>query len=180
MLSDLADEEEIFTQVEKELRKFEEWAQQVRPFLADPSYTPSYEELRLAVRILGIHVPVYPSKGGYPFRYQIEVRVPQIVKGLVSTTSSLAYVPPVSSTPASNAGACEAIHLASGRPHDGNCETSLSKLGNGRLKDAERSGRGSPPEDTSASLTRVLSDRQWRRECSNTPQGGLPPCLSQW
>ena len=72
------------------VRKFEEWAEQVRPFLANPSYTPSYEELRLAVQILGIHVTLYPSKGDYPFRYQIELRVPQIFKGLVGTSLSLA------------------------------------------------------------------------------------------
>jgi hypothetical protein len=94
MLSDLEDEEEMFLQVEKELRKFEEWTEQVRPYLADSSYTSSYEELRLAVQILGIHVTIYPSKGEYPFRYQIEVRVPQIVKGLVSRASSLACLPP--------------------------------------------------------------------------------------
>ncbi len=94
MLSDLADEEEKFAEVEKQLHKFEEWAAQVRPLLADPSYTPSYEELRLAVRILGMYVTVYPSRGDYPFRYQIEVRVPQIMKGLVGTALSLAYIPP--------------------------------------------------------------------------------------
>jgi len=94
MLSDLADEEETFAQVEKELRKFEAWAQEVRPLLTDPAYSPTYEELRLAVRILGIHVTVYPSKGDYPFRYQIEVRVPQIVKGLVNDALSLACYPP--------------------------------------------------------------------------------------
>ena len=92
MLADLEDEEEIFRKVEKELRKFEEWAEQVRPYLADTSYTPSYEELRLAVQILDIHVTVYPSKGEYPFRYKIEVRLPQIVKGLVRTASGLAWV----------------------------------------------------------------------------------------
>lgn len=82
MLADLEDEEEKFSQVEKEVHKFEQWAAKVRPFLTDPSYTPSYEELRLAVRILGIHVTVYPSQGNYPYRYEIEVRVPQIIKGL--------------------------------------------------------------------------------------------------
>jgi|SRR5215469_365763 len=92
MLADLEDEEEVFMQVEKELRKFEEWAEQVRPYLANASYTPSYEELRLAVQILGIHVTVFPSKGDYPFRYKIEVRVPQIVRGLVRTSSGLAWV----------------------------------------------------------------------------------------
>ena len=92
MLADLEDEEELFTQVEKELRKFEAWAEQVRPYLADASYTPSYEELRLAVQILGIHVTVYPSKGEYPFRYKIEMRVPQIVQGLVRRASGLACV----------------------------------------------------------------------------------------
>jgi len=92
MLADLEDEEELFAEVEKQLRKFEQWTEQVRPFLADPSYTPSYEELRLAVQILGIHATVYPSKGDYPFRYKIEVRVPQIVRGIVRTASSLAWM----------------------------------------------------------------------------------------
>jgi DNA invertase Pin-like site-specific DNA recombinase len=92
MLADLEDEEEIFAEVEKELRKFEAWAERVKPYLADLSYMPSYEELRLAVQILGIHVTVYPSTGDYPFRYKIEVRVPQIVRGLVRTASSLACV----------------------------------------------------------------------------------------
>ena len=50
----------------------------VRPALGNSAYTPSYEELRLAVRIIGIHAIVFPLRGEYPFRYKIEVRPPKI------------------------------------------------------------------------------------------------------
>lgn len=43
-------------------------------------------------------------------------------------------------------------------------KTSLPKLGNGRLKEAEWSGHGSPSDERSASLTSLLSDHQQRRE----------------
>jgi hypothetical protein len=64
--------------VEREIAKFEPWVEKVRPFLLDESYTPSYEEKRLAVRILGLRVTVYPTTGDYPYRYQIDVTVPEI------------------------------------------------------------------------------------------------------
>src|SRR5437764_6717868 len=35
------------------------------------SYTPTYEEQRLAARILGLKAVVYPLHGDYPFRFQI-------------------------------------------------------------------------------------------------------------
>jgi hypothetical protein len=47
--------------------------------LPDPSYTPSYEELRLAVRILGLKVTVFPTTGEWPYRYRIDVTVPAIL-----------------------------------------------------------------------------------------------------
>ncbi|MFL5698162.1 MAG: recombinase family protein, partial [Ktedonobacteraceae bacterium] len=79
LLFDLEEDDEEREAVEKEIAKFEAWAEKVRPFLLDESYAPSYEEKRLAVRILGLRVTVYPSKGDYPYRYQIEVTVPEIV-----------------------------------------------------------------------------------------------------
>jgi hypothetical protein len=59
--------------------KFEQWAEQVRPFLANSDYEPTYEEKRLAIRILGLRCSVFP-KGDYPFRYQFELAPPEIMK----------------------------------------------------------------------------------------------------
>lgn len=42
----------------------------------------SYDELRLAVRILGLTAVVFPTHGDYPFRYKIEVGPPKIMKHL--------------------------------------------------------------------------------------------------
>ena len=78
MVFDLEDEEEERAAIEKEIQKFEQWVEKVKPFLLDPSYNPSYEEKRLAVRILGLRVTVYPTTGDYPYRYQIDVTVPEI------------------------------------------------------------------------------------------------------
>jgi hypothetical protein len=80
MLSDQESEEEEREKIEKEIQKFEEWAEKVRPLLTDPAYIPTYEEKRLAIRILGITACVYPSKGEYPFRYKIEAMPPAIRK----------------------------------------------------------------------------------------------------
>jgi hypothetical protein len=44
--------------------------------------TASYEELRLAIRILGLRVMVYPTVGEWPYRYHIEVTVSEIMKKL--------------------------------------------------------------------------------------------------
>ena len=79
MLHDIADDEEKRIEVEVELVKFETWANNVRPFLSDPEYlrTASYDELRLAVRILGIRVTVYPTQGDWPYRFAIDIAVPE-------------------------------------------------------------------------------------------------------
>ncbi len=84
---DLEDEEEAKTALEAEIMKFEQWVEQVRPLLTDPSYQPSYDELRLAVRIIGIKVTVYPTKGDYPYRYTIKATVPEVMKKLYNTMS---------------------------------------------------------------------------------------------
>jgi DNA invertase Pin-like site-specific DNA recombinase len=86
MLYDIAETEEQRVELEVELVKFETWAEQVRPFLTDPAYlqTASYDELRLAIRILGIRVTVYPTQGEWEYRYKIEVTVPAVMKKLHS------------------------------------------------------------------------------------------------
>lgn len=68
--------------IENELQKFEKWVTRVQPLLTDPSYQPTYEELRLAIRILGIRVTVFPSTGDWPFRYDVIATVPEIINKL--------------------------------------------------------------------------------------------------
>ncbi len=87
LLYDIADDEEERTEIETEITKFEEWAQTVRPLLTDPTYEPSYEEKRLAVRILGLHVTVFPTRGDFPYRYHVGVTIPAIMKKLSSGTN---------------------------------------------------------------------------------------------
>lgn len=52
---------------EVELNSFEAWAERVRPFLTDTGYleAATYNDLRLAVKILGIRVTVYPTGGDW-------------------------------------------------------------------------------------------------------------------
>jgi hypothetical protein len=74
---DIEEDEAENEKVEAEIRKFEEWAEKVRPILTDPEYQPTYEEGRLAVRILGIHLvitPIDPNDGNTTNRkFTIEV-----------------------------------------------------------------------------------------------------------
>src|SRR5207245_2474700 len=78
------DEGDTQALLDTELVGFEEWTQKVRPCLGDPDYliNASYEELRLAVRIIGITAIVYPLHGDYPFRARLESRPPKIMKRL--------------------------------------------------------------------------------------------------
>jgi len=78
MLLDVEEEDEAKAALDEELTKFETWATTVRPFLTDPSYTPTYEEQRLAARILGLQAVVYPAHGDYPYRFQISANPPSI------------------------------------------------------------------------------------------------------
>ncbi|HEX6553757.1 MAG TPA: recombinase family protein [Ktedonobacteraceae bacterium] len=79
MLLDIEEEDETKAELDAELTKFETWATTIRPFLTDPSYVPTYEEQRLAARILGLQAVVYPLHGDYPFRFQISANPPSIV-----------------------------------------------------------------------------------------------------
>jgi site-specific DNA recombinase len=75
LLYDVDDKEGELKETEEELVKFEQWAEKVRPQLTDPAYQASYEEKRLALRILGIKVTILPTKGDFPYRYKIEVTI---------------------------------------------------------------------------------------------------------
>jgi DNA invertase Pin-like site-specific DNA recombinase len=82
LLLDLDDDAEKEADLEKEIQRFETWAEAVRPKLADPTYEPGYQELRLAIRILGIRAIIYPTQGDWPFRCAIDITVPEIMKKL--------------------------------------------------------------------------------------------------
>ena len=77
----LEDSEEEQAAIEEELQKFEAWVDEVQPFLTDRSYMAqaSYAELRFAIKILGIRVTIYPDHGDYPYRYRIDVTVPEVL-----------------------------------------------------------------------------------------------------
>jgi DNA invertase Pin-like site-specific DNA recombinase len=74
------DIEEKRQEIEQEIVKFERWVEQVRPTLTDMTLTPTYEELRFAIRILGLKCTVFPNVGDYPFRYDFEATVPEVMK----------------------------------------------------------------------------------------------------
>ena len=103
LLYDIADDEEERAVLEAEIVRFEKWADKVRPNLTDPFYMEhkaTYEELRLAVRILGIVVTVYPTHGDWPFRYQVVVTAPEILAKVVPDFSEPSQ--PLASSPVSS------------------------------------------------------------------------------
>ncbi len=79
LIYDIEEDEEERQEVEEEISRFKEWAENVRPKLTDPTYEPTYEEKRLAVRIIGIHATVFPESGDFPFRAQVDATIPAIV-----------------------------------------------------------------------------------------------------
>lgn len=87
MLYDVEDQEEKQRALEAEIVRFENWVAVVRDDLANPSYESTYEDWRLAVRIIGIKVTVYPTKGDYPYRHTIDATVPEVMKKLYSDMS---------------------------------------------------------------------------------------------
>ncbi len=93
LLYAIEDHEAEQAEVEAEIVKFEKWADEVRPFLTDPAYleTATYDELRLAVRILGIRVVVYPMGGEQ--RLTIDITIPEIMRKLDNNCNSLKPCP---------------------------------------------------------------------------------------
>lgn len=78
LLFDIEEAEEERATLAAELQKFDAWVENVRPFLTDLSYVAnaSYEEKRLAIRILGVRATIFPVNGQWPSRYQITITVP--------------------------------------------------------------------------------------------------------
>ena len=79
MLYDIEEEEEQRDKIALEISKFEEWAYQVQGMLTDPNYQPTYEEKRLAIKIVGIRAVVWPMAGNYEHRLTIDVAPPNIM-----------------------------------------------------------------------------------------------------
>lgn len=91
LLFTIEDENEKQEKLEEEIVKFELWVEQVRPLLTNNEYVPSREELRLALRILGIQVTVFPLAGEYPYRYRIDATIPEIMKKLDIVSTPVHY-----------------------------------------------------------------------------------------
>ena len=91
LLSRAEEQEEEEEILEAEIVRFEKWADEVRPHLGDPCYleTASYEELRLAVRIIGIQCVIRPlsMEDGC---YDIQVKPPKIVSHMTNRARRLA------------------------------------------------------------------------------------------
>lgn len=87
LLFDREDESEKQEKLEEEIGKFERWVEQVRPLLTDSNYVPTREELRFALRIIGIRVTVYPLSDEYPYRYSIDATIPEIMKKMDIVTT---------------------------------------------------------------------------------------------
>jgi site-specific DNA recombinase len=73
LLLEIDENPEERERLEAEIARFEHWVENVQPDLTNPLYISSYEELRLAVHILGLRAIVYPMHGDYPFRYKLTV-----------------------------------------------------------------------------------------------------------
>ncbi len=82
MLFDVEEDEEERAKLEADICEFENWIERIRPDIDDPAFSPTYEQQRQAVRWIGIYAVVYPAHGQYPFRYQIGVAPPKIMKHL--------------------------------------------------------------------------------------------------
>jgi hypothetical protein len=80
MLYDIAQVDEGCSELEEEIGKLEKWVEKVQLHLTDPVYVPTYEEQRLAARILGIGAIVFPSIGDWPFYYKIDVKLLKIME----------------------------------------------------------------------------------------------------
>ena len=80
LLYNAGEDQEERGELEQELQGFEAWAANAQVLVNDPTWTPSYEEKRNAVRALGVIATVYPANGDYPYRYKIDITVPEIMK----------------------------------------------------------------------------------------------------
>jgi DNA invertase Pin-like site-specific DNA recombinase len=102
LIYDFEEDEEERAAIEAEVVKFEHWIGNVAPKLTDPSYQPTYEEMRLAVRIMGIHAEVFPTGeecpqsafvDGQPQRAFVDAQPPRIMNKLERRNALLS--PPI-------------------------------------------------------------------------------------
>lgn len=77
MLYEVSEEEETMKEVNEAIDRFEVWAANVRSYFFDPEYIPTYEEKRLAIKILGVQATVWPVGGQQ--RYELTLAPPSIV-----------------------------------------------------------------------------------------------------
>ncbi len=77
LLYEAAEEDEVMQEVNEALNRFEAWAGKVRCLFADPEYVPTYEEMRLAIKILGVQATVFPFDGKQ--HYEFTLAPPSIV-----------------------------------------------------------------------------------------------------
>ena len=82
-LEEFADDEEKRNIIEMEIKRFEQWAQEVRPKLNSAEFQPDYEEVRLAIRCMGLYCVVFPAHGDHPFRHRFFLSPPKIMRHLV-------------------------------------------------------------------------------------------------
>jgi len=80
MLVDIENEEEKHCKVQKVIDDFLCWCEKVRPFIDDPDYTPTYQDKRRAVVILGIQAVIYPAAS--ETRYLLTLKPPKIMEVL--------------------------------------------------------------------------------------------------
>src|SRR5260370_17361428 len=83
LLYGFEEQDEQAEELEKEIRRFEQWAEEGRPQLTDPTYQPSYQELRLAVRVLGITCTLYPTRGDLPFPTNFDITIPTALHTII-------------------------------------------------------------------------------------------------
>ncbi len=83
MLVDLDNEAEKRQKVDKAIADFLLWCEGIRPFIDDPTYTPTYSEKRRALVILGITGKLYPSENKQ--RFVLDLAPPSIMEALVAS-----------------------------------------------------------------------------------------------
>jgi DNA invertase Pin-like site-specific DNA recombinase len=88
-LDELANDEEKRQTIESEITRFEKWAEDVAPDLSSDEFFPSYDEVRFAVRIMGLRAVVFPAHGDYPFRHRFFFAPPKIMRHLVENYDAM-------------------------------------------------------------------------------------------
>lgn len=87
-LDEFSDDEEKRNIIEMEIKRFEHWAEEVRPTLSSDEFKPNYEEVRLAIRCMGLHCVVFPAHGDHPFRHRFFLAPPKIMRHLVENCAA--------------------------------------------------------------------------------------------